>query len=68
MDSIPNEIPVCVINVNQQKMLNVYVLSKPTVSTKNLFNLLLYQKIKMYSSFSKLNPWFKFLISLIDLV
>ncbi len=35
---------------------------------KNVFNLYLYQKIEMYYSFYNFNPWFKFLISLIDLV
>ncbi len=32
---------------------------------KKMFNLYLYQKMKMYSSFSKFNPWFKFIISLL---
>ncbi len=35
---------------------------------ENEFNLYFYQKIKMNSSFSKFNPWFKFLIYFIDLV
>ncbi len=46
MDSIPNQIPICVINVNQQMMLNkMHTCLVNLLYLKNEFNLYLYQKI-----------------------